>query len=659
MRGKTFRKIISVFLLSLLVSSSVILFARTDLMKSFELRSLDACFRLRSRGPFHESIQLIGIDDFARKILGKWPWPRKVHAAFLNALSKFPPSVVGFDLLFVERDKKDLEGDLAMVSQASLFDHLVLGASVRIDDFKTMDYAADEIKDIPDTLKETTRIGKVSGSLDDLPQAHDPLLPFSELLKVSEFAFLNASRDLDGVVRKVPMVIRYKNDLYPTFPLRIVLDYYDVKPGDVTLNLDSGLLMFNYSGGEAVIPVNSSGYMLINYRGQIKDFPAYSYIQFLQVGNIQGRLKKEVLDPKDFLGKLVIIGLLTTRGTDTGSTSLSSNAALVEVHLNAVNTILLKDFIRKISPLSQVVLILLVSVFSGFIAGFLRKFLALLGTCFLLVLFIGLGIWLFIFASFWLSMISPLLAILLSFSIVTFYRFLAEEKEKRWIKNAFKHYLPDNVMTEILEDPSRLKLGGERKTLSVLFSDIRGFTTYCENRSPESIVSLLNEIMDRMTAVIMKWGGTLDKYVGDQIVAFFGAPSKERQEDHAERAVIAALEMVSEMKKLHYEWKKREIELMCMGIGINSGEMVVGNMGSSKIMDYTVIGSEVNLGARMEALTRKFNVDILISENTRNLLGENAVVKDLGVTQVKGFDKEIRVFELQDFESDITKEPGF
>ena len=202
------------------------------------------------------------------------------------------------------------------------------------------------------------------------------------------------------------------------------------------------------------------------------------------------------------------------------------------------------------------------------------------------------------------------------------------------------------VMKEVLGDPSRLKLGGERKDLTVLFSDICGFTAFCEKRTPEEIISVLNEIMDRMTDVIMRHGGTLDKYVGDEIVAFFGAPSSEQQQDHAQRAAECALDMVEEMKELHREWEVRGIPRLSMGIGINSGDMIVGNMGSSGIMDYTVVGSEVNLGARLESLTRQYGVTIIISEETRRRLSEAFYVKDLGKTKVKGLDREVAIYEL-------------
>jgi adenylate cyclase len=243
-------------------------------------------------------------------------------------------------------------------------------------------------------------------------------------------------------------------------------------------------------------------------------------------------------------------------------------------------------------------------------------------------------------------MVGPILVIIFSFIATTSYRYITEEKEKKWVRKAFSHYLSPKVMEEILTDPSKLGLGGKRENLTVLFSDIRGFTSYCEKRAPEDIIPILNEYLDVMSNVILKYNGTLDKYVGDEIVAFFGAPAMKQPLNHAEMAVRTSLEMVAELKKLHEKWKSEGKEPLDFGVGINTGPMMVGNMGSTNRLNYTVIGDEVNLGARVEALTRDYNVRIIITQSTYDNVKDMVEVKRLGEVMVKGKAQPVIVYEL-------------
>ena len=227
-----------------------------------------------------------------------------------------------------------------------------------------------------------------------------------------------------------------------------------------------------------------------------------------------------------------------------------------------------------------------------------------------------------------------------------FYRFLAEERQKIWIRKALGRYLAPNVMQEVLKNPDQLKLGGTRKNLTVLFSDIVGFTPICEKLQPEEVVQLLNEYLGKMTECIFKHSGTLDKYVGDEIVAFFGAPGGEHADDHPKHAILAALDMQDELTALQKKWADEGKETIRCGIGINTGEMLVGNMGSSDIFDYTVIGDEVNLGARVEQLTRLHKCDIIVTEATYKHIQDLVEAKELGVEKVKGKEKGVRIYEV-------------
>ena len=204
---------------------------------------------------------------------------------------------------------------------------------------------------------------------------------------------------------------------------------------------------------------------------------------------------------------------------------------------------------------------------------------------------------LFFNSTFILPLIPGTLMMVFVYTLMTSYRYATEEKQKRFYRNVLGKYLSRNIMESILEDPSGLKLGGERRELTVFFADVKGFSKFCEENPVEKIAPRLNEIHDLLTRIIWKYDGTLDKYMGDGLMAFWGAPVP--QEDHARRAVMAALEIAAELKKAQREWETRGGALLSIGMGINSGPMIVGNMGASDFWDYTVIGDEVNLGARL------------------------------------------------------------
>ncbi|MEW6040639.1 MAG: adenylate/guanylate cyclase domain-containing protein, partial [Elusimicrobiota bacterium] len=252
----------------------------------------------------------------------------------------------------------------------------------------------------------------------------------------------------------------------------------------------------------------------------------------------------------------------------------------------------------------------------------------------------------FIFAkfNFHMDFLKPGLSIILSFSGVMGYRLLTEEKEKRWIKKTFSYYLSPTVIDELAGNPDKLRLGGERKILTVLFSDIRNFTTISEKLNPEEVVGILNEYLSAMTDIVFKHSGTLDKFIGDAIMAFWGAPIYS--EDHAEKAVECALEMIDKLKELQEEWKRQNKPIIDIGIGINTGEMVVGNLGSHQRMDYTVIGDNVNLGSRLEGLNKQYATHIIISEATNEAIKHKFKSKSLGQVSVKGKEKPVTIFEL-------------
>lgn len=364
--------------------------------------------------------------------------------------------------------------------------------------------------------------------------------------------------------------------------------------------------------------------------------------------DFQRKKEKELKDKITRLvkGKACFVGLTATGAHDRRPIPIQPDYPMVGLHSNLLNTILTQRFIRLASPLINCSIFLLASLVIAIITPMLSPRKGMSTSFVLLGIFIVLGQYLFQKHGVAINMAAPMGLIISSYIAITSYRYISEEKEKKWVRKAFSHYLSPKVMDEILADPSKLGLGGKRQELTVLFSDIRGFTTYCEKRAPEEVIHILNEYLDVMSNVILKYNGTLDKYVGDEIVAFFGAPAMKKPVNHAEMAVRTALEMFEELKKLQEKWKREGKEPLDFGVGINTGSMMVGNMGSTNRLDYTVIGDEVNLGARVEALTRDYNVRIVLTQSTYEKVKDLAEVKKLGETTVKGKAQPVVIYEL-------------
>ena len=491
-----------------------------------------------------------------------------------------------------------------------------------------------------------------------------PISQFSNM--VSGGGFLNGIQDDDGVLRSVPLFLEYKEKIYPHIAISSMIDF--LKPEKTSFILNKYLIFhkakLNGKTKDISIPINKDGTILINWTGKwIDTFKHIScadiyrlYYLRQSVLNDPENPNKEIIlaqikEQENRLRKIVensisIIGLTAAGTHDYNPIPYEAAYPMVGTHANVINSILNEDFIVRSTNRFNLFVLIFLSIILGLILPFLSSFGGLFFS-----FFTTLGIVIFSLQMFnngnAISLAAPLFLSLFSFLGITIYKFSTEEKEKRWVKKAFGQYVSPDVIEDIVKDPSKLQLGGVKKELTVLFSDIRSFTTYSEKRQPEEVVSVLNEYLDAMTEVVFQNKGTLDKYVGDEIMALFGAPKWEPPEISAKQAVITACKMLDRLKELHKKWESEGLEPMDIGIGINTGDMVVGNMGSNLRMDYTVIGDAVNLGARVEALTRNYDSHLIVTEATYNYVKDIVDARQLEAIKVKGKDIPVMIYDIR------------
>ena len=466
-------------------------------------------------------------------------------------------------------------------------------------------------------------------------QALSPNLPeFASAAK--NFGFLEMVPDADGIVRREPAVMSFQGNLYPSLDVAAALAYTNDSADQVKV-------VFNPNGVEKIvlgprtIPTDRQGFVQLDYLGKGGTFPTYSFADVVQ----------HRLSPDIFRDRLVLIGS-TARGISGMALTPTDNTEFpgVEIHANMIDDILYQHFIRRgfHEKLADLAFILLFSLGAAILFSLLTPLRATLYLGATLFLYFWLTYYLFAHYRMWVADFLPMTTLFVTYAAIVSYRFFFEEGEKKKVRSAFSQYMHPALIAKMLNDPNGIQLGGEEKELTALFSDIRGFTTLSETLTPAQLVEHLNEYLTEMTEVIFKNWGTLDKYIGDAIMAFWGAPYP--QDDHALRACRTGLAMITALQKLQEGWQSRGVPHIDIGVGINSGPMLVGNMGSRQRKNFTIMGDSVNLASRLEGINRQFGTHIIISEGTFLLVKDQVVARELDLIRVKGKTQPVKVYEL-------------
>jgi adenylate cyclase len=658
---------LKIALLSIL-AVSVICYVDPDFLSLLELKTLDLRFLSRGKIVTTGEVALVAIDEKSLDELGRWPWPRVRMAQLLDALVKYEAKVVGFDIVWAEPDEnselkslsalkqkmnelkltnRDLEKYLSQAIQKADTDRTLADSLARsrravlgyFFHFFTKEDLPQEKKQLPQDLPPLSTYNWVKYS--SQAAAKVPLFEatYAEvnipvIAEAAEGAgYFNIFPDRDGTVRWIPLVIKYQDKHYCALSLAVLQKFLNNSP--LVLRLaEFGVEEIRL--GDLFIPTNEEGRMLINYRGPQKTFPHYSATDV-----IHGRVPVNA-----FRGKIVLVGATAMGIYDIRVTPFDHVFPGLEVHANVIDTILKQQFLYR--PNWVTLFDLLAIIVLGLILGIiLPKVKALWGALIGISLFFAFVLTsnqLFQKQGIWVNQTYPLFNLVLTYLMITGYRYMTEERERKKVRGAFQYYLNASVVEQMLKDPEKLKLGGEKKDLTVLFSDIRGFTSISEHMTPERLVKFLNEYLTKMTDIVFKYDGLLDKYMGDAIMAIWGAPLD--QSDHPLRACYTALEMVEELRLLQQRWATEGMPRMNIGIGINAGPMVVGNMGSERRFDYTVMGDSVNLGSRLEGLNKLYGTNIIISEMTYERVREEILGRELDLVRVKGKDQPVKIYEL-------------
>ena len=591
--------------IALIVALTLSLLHFTDVrfLNILEDKTLDLRFNLRGKiAPGTETV-IAAIDEKSINKLGRFPWPRSVWGRVVDRLTEEGARVIVFDVFFTEPE--NVESDDLLQRAIMRSGRVILPV---VFDFSETGYKESGFTDKQLDFMLPSAFAVIKNTDANFsPLTAKMVLP--TMLRFSTYASalaqINMIPDGDGTLRWEMLAIAYHGDYYAPIGLQAARIYQGIETTDLALDYTGSVRL-----GDTTIPTDGYGRMLINYRGPAGTFPVYSVSDILD----------RTTPPGTFKDKIILIGPTAIGIYDLRVTPFSNNMPGIEKHASVVDNILHRDFIFQ----TYTNVHLLIFLFAGYLG-------------FVYYLFVTKGIW--------FNVVYPASALFFGYTSQTAYRFFMEERRARDIRKMFSSYVSKRIVDELIRDPSKAKLGGDRKEITVLFSDIRGFTSFSEKHQPEEVVSLLNEYLGAMTEIVFQYEGTLDKFVGDAIMALWGAPVG--QPDHAERGVKCALAMITKLKELQAKWASEGKYVIDIGIGINTGDMVVGNMGAEgKKMDYTVIGDNVNLGARLEGLTRKYNNHIIISEYTYEKVKHIVQATELDSVTVKGKEKPVVVYDL-------------
>jgi len=621
------------------------------LLDRFEWRTVDWRFQLR--GPLtpnqtDHKITIVAVDENSIRALGRWPWPRKTFARLVDKINRARPERVVFDVFFTEHDTSadGLASDAELVRatreggnvyHAGFIYHPASGSGPTV----PPDVAALAWNDAQ------VRRGSGLAVVAQLIAPEAVTLPLPDIARAARgFGVANVLDSGDGIYRHLVPLITYQGKIYPSVALALTADLLRVKPADVVVTPGRGISL----GGQRHLPLDMHGRLLIDFIGPDHTFEYVSVADVLRQSDEANR--------EAFRNGIVLIGVTAPGIYDLRASPFATVYNGVEAEASAIEAMLANRFIRQPSPLLTALLLAGLVVLFGMLLPRLRTAVMTPLALGLLVCYPWLGTVLFTRHRVLVDIVNPTLAMLGCLLIIVVLRLLIEEKRRHQVQTILRYFVPPQLVGRLVEQEAQMTLRGERRDTSVLFADLRHFTATAEALAPEDTVAFLNRYFGLMHEVIWEHEGTLDKYMGDEIMVFYNAPVA--QPDHAHRAVMTAIDMQRRIIANRAEWEYLQVPDVAAGIGIATGQAVVGYVGSevgsgTARMQYTVIGQTVNLASRLQALCKALGCRILISDATYRAVAEMIEAQDLGLVPIPGFQQPVRVWHVLDYKQEALR----
>lgn len=656
-------------------------FGDFSLLEGLSLKLFDLNFKAQGVVESRKDVVIIAIDQKSQEKLGRWPWSRMVMVDLINRLNSFKPKAIGLDIVFSYSEKRP---DLVLAMELlSRFEKKRSPDKELLKRIKSAGEVADVDKRLAGAFKQAGNV--VSGyfffmnpeeveglglnnELDykiirghgfrayKLPKSKNRKFNLYEAVGVKPnikpltnsaalSGFFNLFPDEDGICRRINNLVLFNGRYFPSAAMQVLSVAGDMAPTKVMF-AEYGVSGFYV--GDTFIPSDEYGRTILNFYGPEHSFKRISIADVLE-GGLPDEELSALLENKIAMVGATAKGIYDIRNTPFG------RMAGIELQATFIQNVLDGTVPRRSGwfYLFDAGSILALGLLLTLALRKLKPFSGGVLSILLITLYVYFQRYVFIEKHVFLNVLYPIMTIVFVYSGIVFYKYAVEAGERRFVKRAFEFYLAPRVISSIMSHPDALHLGGQTRVLTAFFLDIQDFSSFSERMKPAQLVELLNEYLTEMTEIIMANGGTLDKYIGDAVMAFFGAPVFD--ENHAVNAVKTSLLCQRKLARLSQKWVEQKLPDVKARIGINTGEMMVGNMGSTQRFDYTIMGDEVNLASRLEQVNKQYGTYICVSESTQNLMTGEFEIRELDYIRVAGRQTPVRIYQPLDFRGKLTR----
>jgi len=620
------------------------------LFETWDKKAIDRLFLFRSSSSYFQpkydgAIVHVDISDTSLKKLKTFYLDRSHYARVMRNLAKMDVSAQMYDFIFAARS--DQVEDRTLINATKEAGNVYFGMAFKLE--KEGDQKSQQLKRDSNEvvyLKLTEWNVVVDGDPNNLYEGVKPIITFQELASVSKgLGYLNINTDPDGINRRIPLLVRFKGAFYPSFAFRGICDYLNVPPGKIIIRPGKSITLKDAkrpgesSEHNTVIPIDLHGNMLINFIGSWERMRHYNFADLFYASDDRDEME---MWRDELNGKIVMVSEVLTGSSDLGPVPTDAEFLSSGIHANTIHTILQESFLKELSGLQEMMIEVILLIILFVLSLRFSSLYFTLGASSVSAFYIaavGAG---FLYGNLIFPVFRPLLMLVFAIIFIVVYRFIREERERHFIRATFGRYLSNEIVEELLGSPEGLKMSGESRQVTFLVSDLRGFTSLSSRLSPHEIINILNNYFERMVEIIARYRGTVDELQGDGILVFFGAPLSAS--DDTERAIACAIEMQNAMPGINAVQQQKNLPELSMGIGINTGEVVVGNIGSEKRTKYGAVGSPINKTYRIESNT--IGGQILISPTTYRKIQSHVLIQDTMEVRFKGIDQAVTLYDV-------------